>query len=286
MRNLWTRSTDALSRSLDPNEREAVFGDFAELGMTDQRAMRSVLGLVLRRQLRLWKQWEPWFALVAIIVPVCPLLAALSTELGQGIFPKAWMWLHHGIFYETGVSPAALLVAFFIQAIALITWSWTSTFALGSLSRRTSWVNGTLFFVMCLTLGVHRWLFSFGLLWSTPWAWLLLMVKFLVVLIPAYCGLRQSAKSLNLRIRWMVPLTAWTVTMGVLAFWTRGWGQAAIDNWSHGSSALTLLQLAQRADVWEAMVSHLLTAAVLTGPILYMLAINTFLHRQSRIRRG
>jgi hypothetical protein len=99
MSNLWIRSTHAMSRSLDPKEREAVFGDLAELGMTDQLAMRSVLGLVLRCQLRLWKKWEPWFALVAIIAPACPLLAALSTELGQGIFPKAWMWLHNGISY-------------------------------------------------------------------------------------------------------------------------------------------------------------------------------------------
>jgi hypothetical protein len=285
MNNLWIRSTNALSRSLDPMEREAVVGDLAELGMTDRQAMTSVLGLVLRRQLRVWKKWEPWFALVAIIAPVCPVLASLSTELDVGIFPSAVMWLRHGISYDTGISSAAFLAAVCFRGIALITWSWTSAFALGILSRRAIWLNGALFFMLCLISG-NRGLLSVRLLWLTPWAWFAIFVKFLVVLIPAYFGLRQSAKSPNLKVQWMIPLAAWTVTMGALAFWTQGWSQAAIDNWSHGASALTLLQLAQRADVWEIALTHLLTAAVLTAPILYMLAMHTFLHRQSRLHRG
>jgi hypothetical protein len=285
MNNLWIRSTNALSRSLDPKEREAVVGDLAELGMTDRQAMRSVLGLVLRRQLRVWKKWQPWFALVAIIAPVCPLLASLSTELDVGIFPSVVMWLRHGISYDTGISSSAFLAAVCFRAMALITWSWTSAFALGILSRRAVWLNGALFFMLCLVSAV-RGLLSVPLLWLTPWAWFAIFVKFLVVLIPAYFGLRQSAKSAGLKVEWMVPLAAWTVTTGALAFWTHGWGPAAMDNWSRGASSLTLFQLAQRDDVWKAMVTHLLTVAVLTGPILYMLAINTFLHRASGIRRG
>ena len=35
MSSLWTRSTNALSRLLDADEREAVFGDLVELGITD-----------------------------------------------------------------------------------------------------------------------------------------------------------------------------------------------------------------------------------------------------------
>ena len=81
MSNLWTRSTQALSRALDSTEREMVLGDLAELGMSDRRAFNAVLGLVLRRQLGFWKEWEPWFVLVAIVVPVGPLLATQSDRL-------------------------------------------------------------------------------------------------------------------------------------------------------------------------------------------------------------
>ena len=74
MSRLRVRLRDALLRSLDPAEREAVFGDFVELAMTDRQVVKSLLGLVMRRQLRLWKHWNTWFVLVAIVLPVCPLL--------------------------------------------------------------------------------------------------------------------------------------------------------------------------------------------------------------------
>ena len=147
MSNIWIRSRNALSRSLDAEEREAVFGDLDELGLTDRQAVKSVLGLVMRRQLRLWKEWGPWFALAAITLPVCPLLATSSSELAVGIWPSVWMKLHHGVYYDTGLSPVALMAGFCFRATALITWSWTSGFALGTFSRRTIWVSGN--FVPC-----------------------------------------------------------------------------------------------------------------------------------------
>ena len=67
MRNLWIRTTQALSRALESGEQETVLGDLAELGMSDRQAFKGVLGLVLRRQLGFWKEWEPWFVLVAIV---------------------------------------------------------------------------------------------------------------------------------------------------------------------------------------------------------------------------
>jgi hypothetical protein len=78
----------------------------------------------------------------------------------------------------------------------------------------------------------------------------------------------------------MISLAAWTVIIGGLAFWTRGWYGAALDNWSHAAPALTLLQLAQRADLWEAILTHLFALTVLTGPIVYLLAMNGFSRRQ------
>jgi hypothetical protein len=274
MRNLWIRTTQVLSRALESGEQETVLGDLAELGMSDRQAFKGVLGLVLRRRLVFWKEWEPWFVLVAIVVPVCPLLATQS--LSVNFFPNLVMWFHYGISYRTGVSSAALLADICFRASALITWSWTSAFALGALSRRTIWANGALFLLLCALFAVCRGPYPVRALWLTPWAWTAIVSNFLVVLLPAYCGLRKSAKSPRTRPPWLIPLAGWTVIIGGLAFWTQGWAGAALDNWSQGAPALTLIQLAQRADVWEAFVAHLFTLAVLTGPIVYLLAMNRF----------
>jgi hypothetical protein len=272
MTGLWIRLAHAMSCSLDPAEREAVFGDFAELDKSDRQILIGTSGLVLRRQLGFWKQWNPWFVLGAIVLPVCPVLATLSDNLGQSLFPNLVMWLHHRMPYETGVSLSALLTAFCCQAAALVTWSWTSAFALGTLSRKTIWVNGILFLILCVVCGIYGSLFSFGFLWSVPLASIAVCVKFPLVLLPAYFGLRHSSRSAEVKLLWMIPLAGWTATVGCLALWTQCWAGAAMDNWSHGASALTLLQIAQRADVWRLLLAHLFLAVVLTGPVFYLLA--------------
>lgn len=284
MRKLWRQSTQALSRALDSGEREIVLGDLVELGLSDRHAFKGVLGLVLRRQLGFWKEWEPWFVLVAIVVPVCPLLATQSR--GLDFFPHLAMWFHHGIAYRTGVSSTALLAEFCFRASALITWSWTSAVALRALSRKTIWANGVLFFLLCAFFAVSRLPYPVRALWFTPWAWTPIVSNFLLVLLPAYCGLCKSGKSPRTKPPWLIALAGWTVVIGGLAFWTQGWDGPALDNWSQGAPALTLLQLAERADLWEAILTHLFALTVLTGPIVYLLAMNRLSHRRSRICRA
>ncbi len=63
---------------LEPDEREAVRGDFAESGETSGQALRNVLGLVLRRQAALWKDWRPWLALVGLVAPLGVLLSLVA----------------------------------------------------------------------------------------------------------------------------------------------------------------------------------------------------------------
>jgi hypothetical protein len=283
MKSLWALSTQALSRALDSGEREIVLGDLAELGMSDRRAFKGVLGLVLRRQLGLWKEWQPWFVLLAIVVPIGPLLATQSDRLDLTFFPNLEMWLHNGISYRTGVSSTALFAEFCFQASALVTWSWTSAFALCALARKTIWANGILFLLLWAAFAVYPGAYSVRLLWVTPWAWTSTASNFLVVLLPAYWGLRKSAKSSRTTPPWLIPLAVWTGIIGALAFWTQGWEGDALENWSHAAPALTLLHLVQRADLWGALVTHLFTLTVLTGPVLYLLAMNQFSHRRRKI---
>lgn len=286
MSNLWTRFTNVLSRSLDADEREAVFGDFVELGMTDRQAMRNMLSLVVRRQLRQWRHWEPWFCVLAVILPVCPLLALLSDELGRGLFPIVVVWSHHRLAYSIGLSPGAMLAAFCFQATGLITLSWTCAFSLAALSRKTIGANGVLFTIVCLAFGASQSFFAVRFLWMTRWAWFPILVEFVVVLLPAYSGFCQSARSPNIKIQWIVGLAIWSVVIGSLALWTQGWGNAAMDNWSRGSPPLTLVQLAGRIDSWPSAMANWLTAVVLTAPMFYLLAVRVFVHRRGEMCEG
>src|ERR1700674_1683743 len=61
---------DRVSTLLQPDEREAVRGDLAELGAGGGEALREVLGLVARRQAHLWTGWRPWLALIGLAVPL------------------------------------------------------------------------------------------------------------------------------------------------------------------------------------------------------------------------
>jgi hypothetical protein len=277
--NLWARSRDVLSNLLDPAEREAVFGDFAELALTDSQVVKRLAGLVVRRQLSPWKEWSPWFALIAIILPLCPLLARLSTELNHGIWPSLWMKLHHGISYQTGLSPSTLVCGLCFQSLALITCSWTSGFALGTLSRRAAWVCATLFFAFYLACASGDWLFSVGFSWLTGWAWLPLLVNLLVVLFPAYFGIRCRRTFLNLTSSRMGLVLLWTITIGGLALWTQGWHPAAMSNWSRGGSSLTLLQLARHSETWKVGIAQVLATVLLTSPIFYVFAQTAFIRR-------
>jgi hypothetical protein len=278
VRNVWVQASDALSAFLDPAERDAVLGDFAELALTDSQVVKGLAGLVVRRRLSPWKEWSPWFALIAIIIPLCPLLARLSTELNHGIWPSLWMKLHHGIFYQTGISPSTLVCGWCFQGLALMTWSWTSGFALGTLSRRAAvWVNATLFFAFYLACASGDWLFSAGFSWFSGWAWLPLLVNFLFVLFPAYFGIRCGPTFLNLTLSRMGLILLWTITIGGLSLWTQGWYPAAMSNWSRGGSSLTLLQLARHSETWNVGIAQVLATALLISPISYVFAQTAYI---------
>jgi hypothetical protein len=273
MRNLWARSTHALARFLDAEEREMVLGDLTELSVAGRQAFQGIFGLVLRRQLGLWKQWESWFVLVAIVVPIGPLLAAQSNRLELTFFPNLVMWLHFGISYRTGVSSPALFAQVCLQAGALVTWSWSSTYALGALSRGTAWTNGVLLLLLFGVFIVHGRGYFIPLLLMTSMAWIPLSGYVLLVLLPAFWGLSKGRKAPRAASPWLVFLALWTLSIGGIAIWTQGWYGAALENWSHAAPPLTFLQLVQRADLWEIVLTHLSTLTLLNAPIVYLIAI-------------
>lgn len=282
MSNIWVRFRVALSRTLDPAEREAVYGDFIELALTNRQAVKSLLGLVVRRQLRLWRAWNPWIALVAVVLPICPLLVSQSYELDGGIWQGIQiveMWLHHGIRYETGLTPAANWAGFCFRAMALITWSWGNGFALGRISRRTVWVSAGLFFGLYLVTATATEPVFYKILLPIWLAWLPLLMSFPFVLVPAYFGICHSRRSRHIRLPWIVLLTVWTTIVSGLSLWTKPWIQAAMENWSRGAPALSLSQLAQSWVASKIGISEVIMTAVVTVPLVYVLGKDAFLHK-------
>jgi hypothetical protein len=54
---------------LQCDEREAVLGDLSETDESAWRGLLDVLGLVIRRQLLLWKSWRPWLSAFGLTLP-------------------------------------------------------------------------------------------------------------------------------------------------------------------------------------------------------------------------
>lgn len=158
MTRLYWWMVGIASEMLEPVEREAVRGDIAESGETGFEAFRDVLGLVVRRQVECWKHWRPWIALIALVLPLASLLALTSLRTADGSAIYFWLYVNNwapgylaeGFRVDLARNCAAVCASF----VGLMCWSWTSGFALGSVSRRSIPINGALF---CLVLLVAVW---------------------------------------------------------------------------------------------------------------------------------
>jgi hypothetical protein len=127
---------EVVSRLLEPDDREAVQGDLIEAGGSAWQGLLDVLGLIIRRQLLLWKNWRPWLAAFGLALPGSFLLMGFSLSVSHA----------YRQFIEVRPGFALLLC----NALLLAGWSWTGGFVVGSLSRRTVWVSAALSFAPCL----------------------------------------------------------------------------------------------------------------------------------------
>jgi peroxiredoxin len=237
---------DRVSRMLQPDERTAVRGDLAESGESCGQALRDVLGLIIRRQASLWMDWRPWLALVGLVVPLGILLSLVSRRTADWsaihiwLYANNWDWAFLGnTAFQQDFPPilAGVLMSYF----TLICWSWTTGFAIGSLSRRTIHVNGALFCLMLLlealmgpprflvpSLFVHRarnfdsnaavFAVSFYRVMFPP------IVQGVFVLVPSLWGMRQGLRLATLR--GPLPTILWSgaiATTAAIAIQSWGW---------------------------------------------------------------
>jgi hypothetical protein len=102
VKGLTPRIIDSLARLIDPDERDAVQGDFAELRTPDHQALWELLGLVVRRRLQVWADWHAWFALLGVTIPLGLLLSLVSrnwsntTSIYAWFYVNNWTWAYLG----------------------------------------------------------------------------------------------------------------------------------------------------------------------------------------------
>jgi len=265
---------------LEPGERDAVRGDFAESGESAGRALREVLGLAARRQSALWKHWRSWSALVCLVVPLGMLLCLVSRRTADGnaihiwLYANNWDWsflgnaaFRHDFVYYVGVV--------FIEYLTLFCWSWSSGFVLGSASGGSLSIHGLLFVIVLLLgefLGAPPRHFGYALFYRardlpnnaavfqlTFYSVIFpLIVRLFLVLVPSVWGMRQalSAARLPPLLRTILG-TAAIATLGVIAIRT---GLAPVPYVHPGSLNRSQAPLLQLVVYWP--IGYLILSAI------------------------
>ena len=161
MTGLTESVVNLLAGRLDPDEREAVLGDFLDAGVSAPRALRELSGLLARRELTLWSSCRPWLALVGVAGPLALMLWWFYLPLSNTYGLYSWIIANYPHFdrtmlEETGLTPERGIVLMLRQVLLLGLWSWTCGFVMGKFADRTVWVHG-------LALAVLAWWLLF---WS------------------------------------------------------------------------------------------------------------------------
>jgi hypothetical protein len=150
-----------VARALEPSEREVVLGDLAESGAGFGLAVRDLLGLVVRRQVAVWTSWRPWLALFGI----CG-LAGLS--LSRIVFRLDVDLNKYSAHYGTSLEPREEVAFLLLLAGALLVWSWTCGFVLGSLSGRATWLTWSVFYLVVLDSAWARFVLAGNIILRNP----------------------------------------------------------------------------------------------------------------------
>ena len=152
-------------------------------------------------------------------------------------------------------------------AIALLLWSWTCGFVLGSLSGRAVWLTWCVFYLMVLDSALVRFILSGNMILRDPQPLRLLMVATLPLnpatflfslsaLWGAFMGVRRRVLPLRAAYVLASAITIFTI----LVTWMSGWYETAHEVWSSGA--------------WHGVswTMRLLPFVVVSWPITYLLA--------------
>jgi hypothetical protein len=141
--------TFQIARLLSPEDRAVALGDLAESGVTGWRALHEIAGLVMRRQLELWKNWRPWFALIGIASTAGAVLGRLLFGFSGALGQEIQVYSHYQVFLNDATLGEVVL-RLTLMLVTAFTCSWTVAFALGRVSRGALWLTGPVLYLMVL----------------------------------------------------------------------------------------------------------------------------------------
>jgi hypothetical protein len=214
------------ARLLERDECDAVLGDLLEAGDGAWNGLLDVVGLLIRRQLKLFKSWRPWLATLGLALPASFVLMGFSISV-------SWSYRHllDPTSVARGPGAGAGLILLTSHVLLLIAWSWSAGFVVSTLSRRTLWLSAAACCCACL-LCLARFRET-----SLPSLCLLLYLP------PAIAGVRQGLRMVRIKRRSAIML-ALGVTLLMLPMWSGGlWA----INWVLIWPAWYLVATAQRA---------------------------------------
>ena len=223
-----------LARALEPLERDVVLGDLAESGEGVGAATRHLLGLIVRRQLGLWSSWRPWLALLGVSC-----LAALS--LSRIVFRLNVDLYKYTAGYATSLTGRQEVGFLLLLAGAVMVWSWTCGFALGSLSGRAVWLTWSVFYFVVLDSAWARFVLAGNIILRDPRthetpldspqmalrllmaATLPLSVAALLFLFPALLGAFVGVRRRPLTAQRAYLIGSVNIVLTILTTWSTGW---------------------------------------------------------------
>jgi hypothetical protein len=139
-----------LLHALEPPERDVIEGDLKELRLHHSRAIRELLGLLIRRQAAAWLHWQPWAVVLLVILPIGTVLSLVSRQWANNTAIYAWFYVDNWTSAYLA-SPGArndflyAIAEFSVRCVALMLWAWTAGLVVAASSRRTAWVTYALF---------------------------------------------------------------------------------------------------------------------------------------------
>ncbi|HEX6494755.1 MAG TPA: hypothetical protein VF018_04690 [Acidobacteriaceae bacterium] len=225
--NVFWPLVEFAARPLHQDEQDAVLGDSLEAGDSFGKALAGVLGLVAHRQLLRWRSWRPWFATFLLALPASYLLVYVSISVACTFGRLMGMKIGH--WAPTGHEGFLMLLC---HIFLLITWSWTSGFAVGSVSPLTLCSTLAVCCVNFLPYGMHLRNESISPYYS------------LLFVAPAIWGVLQGKRTRRLSLP-IALLLASTMTVLTAAAWLNGalW----IFNWLLICPAWFLVATARRS---------------------------------------
>jgi hypothetical protein len=227
MTSLGWSCVQAAAQLLELNEREAVLGDLMETGENAWRGLLEVSGLVIRRQLLLWKNWRPWLASLGLALPGSLLLMGFSVSISQTYQRLINATVLKGIGLTVGPGATLLLC----NVVLLIAWSWTGGFVLGSMSRRTVRVSAVFAFVPCVFCLERFRVESLS------------RFCLLLFLLPAVWGVHRGLQIARIKLRSAIVLAA-LVTILTIPTWSSS--GSWLPNWALSWPAWYLVATAWR----------------------------------------